>query len=60
MHTERKYEAPSWAIIRILNIPDDLTDEEKQKLEQKKNELIELIGEERANSQTARASTPNE
>ena len=55
MHTERKYEAPSWAIIWILNIPDDLTDEEKQKLEQKKNELIELIGEERASSKTARA-----
>lgn len=60
MHTERKYEAPSWAIIWILNIPDDLTDEEKQKLEQKKNELIELIGEERASSKTARASTPND
>lgn len=57
---EWKYEAPSWAIVRILNIPEDLTDEEKAELEQKKNDIIKLIGEERANSQTARASTPNE
>lgn len=57
---EWKYEAPSWAIVRILNIPEDLTDEEKAELEQKKNDIIKLIGEERASSKTARASTPNE
>lgn len=55
---EWKYEAPSWAIVRILNIPEDLTDEEKAELEQKKNDIIKLIGEERANSEQPSIDNP--
>ena len=34
--------------IRILNIPDDLSEEEKKKLHEKKEGLVKLLGGERA------------
>ena len=57
---ERHYKCRSGCEIRILNIPEDLSDEEKEELEKKKNDIVKLLGEERANSSTARASTSNE
>jgi hypothetical protein len=47
-YTERVYKGEGYQI-RILNIPDDLSEEEKKKLEEKKAGMIKLIGGERAN-----------
>ena len=47
-YTERVHEGEGYQI-RILNIPDDLSEEEKKKLQEKKEGLVKLIGGERAN-----------
>jgi hypothetical protein len=46
-YTERVHKGEGYQI-RILNIPDDLSEEEKKKLQEKKGEMIKLIGGERA------------
>jgi hypothetical protein len=46
-YTERVYKGEGYQI-RILNIPDDLSEEEKKKLEEKKEGIVKLIGGERA------------
>lgn len=47
-YTERTQKGEGYQI-RILNIPDDLSEEEKQKLQKKKEGLVKLLGGERAN-----------
>lgn len=46
-YTERVHKGEGYQI-RILNIPDDLSEEEKKELEKKKEGLVKLIGGERA------------
>lgn len=46
-YTERVHKGEGYQI-RILNIPDDLSEEEKKELEEKKEGLVKLIGGERA------------
>jgi hypothetical protein len=46
-YTERVHKGEGYQI-RILNIPDDLSEEEKKKLQEKKEGLIKLLGGERA------------
>ena len=46
-YTERVHKGEGYQI-RILNIPDDLSEEEKKKLQEKKEGLVKLIGGERA------------
>lgn len=46
-YTERVHKGEGYQI-RILNIPDDLSEEEKKKLQEKKEGLIQLLGGERA------------
>ena len=47
-YTERVHKGEGYQI-RIHNIPDDLSEEEKKKLQEKKEGLVKLIGGERAN-----------
>lgn len=47
-YTERVHKGERYQI-RILNIPDDLSEEEKKELEEKKEGLVKLLGGERAN-----------
>lgn len=47
-YTERVHKGEGYQI-RILNIPDDLSEEEKKELEEKKEGLVKLLGGERAN-----------
>ena len=47
-YTERVHKGEGYQI-RILNIPDDLSEEEKKELEEKKEGMIKLLGGERAN-----------
>lgn len=42
-YTERVHKGDGYQI-RILNIPDDLSEEEKKKLQEKKEGMIQLIG----------------
>ena len=46
-YTERVHKGEGYQI-RILNIPDDLSEEEKKELEEKKEGMIKLLGGERA------------
>jgi hypothetical protein len=46
-YTERVYKGEGYQI-RILNIPDDLSEEDKKKLQEKKEGMIKLLGGERA------------
>lgn len=46
-YTERVHKGEGYQI-RILNIPDDLSEEEKKKLQEKKEGMIKLLGGERA------------
>ena len=47
-YTERVHKGEGYQI-RILNIPDDLSEEEKKKLQEKKEGMIQLLGGGRAN-----------
>lgn len=47
-YTERVHKGEGYQI-RILNIPEDLSEEEQKELEEKKRGLVKLIGGERAN-----------
>jgi len=47
-YTERTHKGEGYQI-RILNIPDDLSEEEKKELQKKKEGLVKLLGGERAN-----------
>ena len=46
-YTERVHKGEEYQI-RILNIPEDLSEEEKKKLQEKKEGMIKLLGGERA------------
>ena len=46
-YTERVHKGEGYQIL-ILNRPDDLSEEEKKKLQEKKEGLVKLIGGERA------------